>query len=140
MTRFTEERIERYRDLANIPSMDMQDDGVRAIYQRMRDEGVSIRDMRDPNVGMFMAPYRKGIEGLDIVCVGVPMENMVFIKIFANLMLAIENGSSVMRISKVGGINKFLVSRSLAKLKILKYVEDQPNSFTSNAQITVYNK
>ena len=40
------------------------------------------------------------------------------------VMLALEDGVSAARISQAGGINKALVSRSLARLEELGYVED----------------
>ncbi|MFC7047902.1 MarR family winged helix-turn-helix transcriptional regulator [Emcibacter nanhaiensis] len=40
------------------------------------------------------------------------------------VMLALEDGVSAARICQVGGINKALVSRSLARLEELGYVED----------------
>ena len=44
------------------------------------------------------------------------------------VMLALQDGVSAARISEVSSINKSLVSRSLAKLEKLKYVEDYHNS------------
>lgn len=40
------------------------------------------------------------------------------------VMLALKDGVSAARISEVGGINKSMVSRSLARLEELGYVED----------------
>ena len=77
MGKISEARLKRYRELANIPSMDMRETAAREIYQRMDFEGADVRNMRDPNVGMFMAPYNREIEELDIICVGVPMENSI---------------------------------------------------------------
>lgn len=44
------------------------------------------------------------------------------------VMLAMEEGPSAARISEVSGINKSLVSRALAKLTQLSYVEDYSGS------------
>lgn len=75
MAKISAERLKRYRELANIPSMEMQNSAVGAIYNRMREEGAPIQDMRGPEVGMYMAPYRKNFQDMDIACVGIPMES-----------------------------------------------------------------
>jgi len=77
MAGISAERLARYRELANIPSMEMQNSAVGAIYNRMRDEGAPVQDMRGPEFGMYMAPYRKDIQDMDIACVGIPMENSI---------------------------------------------------------------
>jgi agmatinase len=77
MASISQERLDKYRALANIPSMEMQDAAVRAIYQRMESEGAAIRDMRDQATGMYLAPYTQDFDELDIVCVGIPMENSI---------------------------------------------------------------
>lgn len=77
MAKISEQRLERYRELANIPSMEMQDSAVRALYRRMEAEGAPVRSMRDQTLGMYLAPYRKDFRDLDIVCVGIPMENSI---------------------------------------------------------------
>lgn len=77
MAKISEERLKKYRELANIPSMEMQDSAAKDVFHRMEAEGVNIRDMRDKNVGMYMAPYSKKMEELDILCVGIPMENSI---------------------------------------------------------------
>jgi arginase family enzyme len=77
MAKINEERLQKYRELANIPSMEMADSAIRAIYQRMEAEGAPVRDMRDQTLGMYLAPYRKDISALDIACVGIPMENSI---------------------------------------------------------------
>lgn len=75
MAKISEERLPKYKALANKPSMEMDDTEVRAIFRRMEDEGANVRDMRDKNVGMYMAPFTKEIEDMDIACVGILMEN-----------------------------------------------------------------
>lgn len=77
MAKISAERLQKYRELANIPSMEMQNTEVCAIFQRMRKEGAQIQDMRDAQTGMYMAPYRQELGDLDIACVGVPMENSI---------------------------------------------------------------
>ena len=77
MAGISAERLARYRELANVPSMNMQNSAVGAIYNRMRDEGAPIQDMRGAEFGMYMAPYRKDIQDMDIACVGIPMENSI---------------------------------------------------------------
>ncbi|MBT7952949.1 MAG: agmatinase [Gammaproteobacteria bacterium] len=77
MAKISEERLSKYRELADIPSMQMQDTAVCEIFRRMEDEGAKVRDMRDKNMGMYMAPFQKNIEELDIACVGIPMENSI---------------------------------------------------------------
>ncbi len=77
MAKISEQRLARYRELANIPSMEIEDPSVRAIYQRMQEEGAQIKDMRDSNLGMYQAPFTKEMNSLDIACVGIPMENSI---------------------------------------------------------------
>lgn len=77
MGKISADRIQKYRKLAYVPSMDMCNREAREIYQRMEDEGAQVRNMRDSNLGMYMAPYRKEIPEIDIACVGVPMENSI---------------------------------------------------------------
>jgi arginase family enzyme len=77
MTQISKERLQRYRELANVRSMDMQDLAAREIFARMEKEGANVRDMRDPALGMFMAPFEKKLDMLDIACVGIPLENSI---------------------------------------------------------------
>lgn len=77
MTAISKEQLSRYQQLGQIPSMEMAHTRARAIYQRMESEGVCVRAMRDPQVGMFMAPFVETCAGLDIACIGVPMENSI---------------------------------------------------------------
>ena len=77
MAKISAERLEKYRKLGNIPSMEMENNAARAIYQRMAAEGASIKDMRDEANGMYLAPYSKNLEDMDIACVGIPMENSI---------------------------------------------------------------
>jgi arginase family enzyme len=77
MGKISEDRLEKYRKLANVPSMDMVNPGARSIYQRMDAEGAPVRNMRDKKTGMYMAPYCKDVQALDIACIGVPMENSI---------------------------------------------------------------
>ena len=77
MTGISEEKLKHYRELANVRSMDMQHIAAREIFARMETEGVSVRDMRDPAQGMFMAPFESDLEKLDIACVGIPLENSI---------------------------------------------------------------
>ena len=77
MAKISEQRLLRYRELANTPSMEMENRAVAAIFRRMEDEGANVRDMRDKSVGMYMAPYNKEIADMDIACVGIPMENSI---------------------------------------------------------------
>jgi hypothetical protein len=84
MARISEERLQKYRELANKPSMEMENSEVRSIFQRMENEGANVRDMRDKMVGMYMAPYRKEIGDMDIACVGIPMENSIPLRTSTN--------------------------------------------------------
>lgn len=81
MTKISEQRLRKYRELANIPSVEMEDKPVRAIFERMKEEGVQVKYMRDGNVGMYMAPLLRDLDALDIVCVGVPMENSIPLRV-----------------------------------------------------------
>ena len=51
------------------------------------------------------------------------------------VMLAMQDGVSAARISEVGGINKSMVSRSLARLEELGYVEDFQDSKTRKPRL-----
>ena len=51
------------------------------------------------------------------------------------VMLALEDGVSAARISEVSSINKSMVSRSLAKLEKLNYVEDYHKSTTRKPRL-----
>ena len=77
MTKINEERLKRYRELANIRSMEMEDTAARDIFARMEAEGANVRDMRDQALGMFMAPFESNLDMLDIACVGIPLENSI---------------------------------------------------------------
>ena len=81
MGKISAERLERYRRLAMVPSVEMEDKPVRAVFDRMQAEGVPVKYMRDDSVGMYMAPFRRDLEQLDIVCVGVPMENSIPLRV-----------------------------------------------------------
>ena len=54
------DRLEKYRALANVPSMEMKNPAANAIYKRMDAEGAPIRDMRGANVGMEVLPDAVG--------------------------------------------------------------------------------
>ena len=77
MSKISPQRLAEYRRLGNIPSMEMEDKPARAIFDRMQAEGVPVKYMRDKRVGMYMAPFRQDLDELDIVCLGVPMENSI---------------------------------------------------------------
>ena len=91
MAKISEERLARYRELANVPSMEMGDLSVRDIYQRMQDEGASIKSMRDSSLGMYQAPFNKDISSMDIACVGIPMESSI------PLQTSTRNGPQALR-------------------------------------------
>ena len=61
MPKISEEKLKKYRELADIPSPEMQDSALCAIHQRM-EEGAIVRDMRDPRVGTYMAPFKKDLD------------------------------------------------------------------------------
>lgn len=77
MPKISEERLRRYRELGAVPSMQIRDPRVRAIFERMEREGAEVRNMRDANVGMFMAPRGTELAAIDIALVGIPMENSI---------------------------------------------------------------
>lgn len=91
MTRISADRLQKYKDLASIPSMEMRNVDVRSIYQRMETEGAAIRNMRDEGYGMYMAPFDQAISQIDIACVGVPMENSI------PLRTSTQNGPQALR-------------------------------------------
>ncbi len=62
MAKISKERLQKYRDLANIPSIDSMEPAARAIFQRMRDEGAEPMTMRNPSTGMYMAPFRNQLK------------------------------------------------------------------------------
>ena len=56
------------------------------------------------------------------------------------VMLAMQDGVSAARISEVGGINKSMVSRSLARLEELGYVEDYRGSSTLKPRLMQFTR
>jgi guanidinopropionase len=72
----TEELI-RYRELAQIPSMEMKNEAARSIFTRMEAEGAPVRNMRADGFGMFQAPFNKNPDDIDIALVGIPLENSI---------------------------------------------------------------
>ncbi len=77
MTKISDERITRYRELAQIASMNMKDPAANAIYNRMEDEGAPVRMMREASLGMYQAPFSRTTDNVDISIVGIPLENSI---------------------------------------------------------------
>ena len=57
MAKISEERLQKYKELANRPSMEMDNGEARAIFRRMEDEGANVHDIRDKDIDMYMVPY-----------------------------------------------------------------------------------
>lgn len=68
------ERLEKYRRLADKNLWDLKDPKAQALYTRVLKEGLEPVNPDISQVGMWLAPYSKGLDNLDIAIVGVPMD------------------------------------------------------------------
>ena len=78
MTKISQERLARYRELAKRELWDFKEPKASAIFQRMEEEGCTPVDYAfNYFMGMFHAPLTQDITDVDIALVGVTMENSV---------------------------------------------------------------
>ncbi len=75
MPRINEERLKKYRKLAEKGTWEAGSPEVQAFVERAISEGYAIDEYGfTPYPGFFGAPHTKNLDGVDIVCVGVPMD------------------------------------------------------------------
>ena len=77
MARMNEEKLAYYRKLSSDELLDSKDPEIREFMKRIASEGYSFeadffRHLKHP--GFFQAPHTKDLDGVDIACVGVPMD------------------------------------------------------------------
>ena len=78
MKKISQEKLAKYRKLGEKSVWDIKNPQARAIFQRLEEEGCSFDDWAfNPHWGMFHAPHSRDMENVDIVCVGIPMENTI---------------------------------------------------------------
>lgn len=74
MARIPEERLARYRQLADRGLWDIRNEAFRAFYQRASREGVELVSNHFHTLGMFRAPHRKALDEIDLAIVGIPLD------------------------------------------------------------------
>jgi len=74
MSRISEERIERYRALADRKLFELKDKKLRAFFERAVAEGVDLVSNNFNTLGMFRAPHRKNLEDVDLAMIGIPLD------------------------------------------------------------------
>ena len=74
MPKISQERLDKYRRLANRRMWDLDHKGFHQFYNRALEEGVEIISNNYSNLGMFRAPHRKDLTDVDLAIVGVPLD------------------------------------------------------------------
>jgi agmatinase len=74
MVKISEERLAKYRALADRGLWEINDEEFRAFYARAAEEGVELVSNNFTTLGMYRAPHRKDLAGVDIALVGIPMD------------------------------------------------------------------
>lgn len=74
MKAIPEDRLEKYRNLANREMWELDNEDFNAFYSRAKAEGAELVHNNFSNQGMFRAPHTRDIDGLDIAMVGVPLD------------------------------------------------------------------
>ena len=74
MARLSQTRLTRYRELADKGLWDINDKDFRSFYTRAAAEGAELVSNNFSAAGMFRAPHRKTLEGVDIALVGIPLD------------------------------------------------------------------
>ena len=74
MEKISEERLAKYRALADRGLWEISDEDFRAFYARAAEEGVELVSNNFTTLGMFRAPHKKDLAGVDIALVGIPMD------------------------------------------------------------------
>ena len=77
MARISEERRARYRALMERGMFDVDIPELAAIFDRARDQGADLFTTDFSPLGMFRLPHRRELAGVDIVCLGVPLDRGV---------------------------------------------------------------
>ena len=74
MGKISKARLEKYRKLAEKDLWDMEHEGFQRFFSRARAENVKLISNNFSTQGMFRAPHRKDLEGVDLAIVGVPLD------------------------------------------------------------------
>ncbi|MBW1685049.1 MAG: arginase family protein [Deltaproteobacteria bacterium] len=74
MARIPEQRLARYRGLADRGLWDINNDAFRDFYNRASQEGVELISNNFNTLGMFRAPHRKALDDVDLAIVGIPLD------------------------------------------------------------------
>ncbi len=74
MAKICKDRLEKYRKLADKGLWDMEHEGFNRFFSRAREENVELISNNFSTQGMFRAPHRKDLEGVDLAIVGVPLD------------------------------------------------------------------
>jgi len=72
--RISEERLKKYKQLADKDLWDINDEKFRAFYARAAGEGAELVSNNFSTLGMFRAPHSKDLEAVDIALLGIPMD------------------------------------------------------------------
>lgn len=70
----SDERLERYRELADRPYLGDVDDSMEPYVRATVEEAVNPAWYYHTQHGMFRAPDRRDLDGADLACLGVPMD------------------------------------------------------------------
>jgi agmatinase len=74
MAKISKARLEKYRKLAQKGLWDMEHEGFNRFFSRAQAENVTLISNNFSTQGMFRAPHRKDLEGVDLAIVGVPLD------------------------------------------------------------------
>ena len=74
MVKISKERLEKYRKLADKGLWDMEHESFNRFFSRARAEKVMLISNNFSTQGMFRAPHRKDLDGIDLAIVGVPLD------------------------------------------------------------------
>lgn len=67
-------KLEAYKKMADKGLWEVDNDDVRAFYERAMSEGVELVSNTVPWLGLFRAPYSKNLDDVDIAMLGIPMD------------------------------------------------------------------
>jgi agmatinase len=74
MARISQDRIERYRKLADKDLFDIATPEFREFLLRASHEGLEMVSNNFNTLGMFRAPHSKNLEGVDLAIIGIPLD------------------------------------------------------------------
>ena len=74
MSRLAQERLDKYRKLADRDLWEINNEEFRSFYARAASEGAELVSNNFSTAGMFRAPHRKELDGVDIALVGIPLD------------------------------------------------------------------